>query len=189
MEVHLVDHLMISRMNVDRYEEAQRLLEGCFNRLEVLLPDDAELHATLLSKQASLYSEWSGYAESQGQVEEMKRKRSQTIEAYQESFALLQRAEQEDDISPLQRDTIKKKQASVLNNLAYQLNRAGRFAEALSVINHCIDLKKQGYADLDSLAASSSRKRCGLTNSPVRRSGGAPIQETHDLKPIVGSTR
>jgi hypothetical protein len=158
MEVHLVDHLMISRMNVDHYEEAQHILESCFTRLEALLPHDPELHATLLSKQASLYSEWSGYAESQRQPEEMKRKRSQTIEAYQESFALLQRAEQMDGISPLQRDTIKKKQASVLNNLAYHLNRAGRFVEALSNINRCIDLKKQGYADLDSLAASYGEK-------------------------------
>ena len=158
MEVHLVDHLMISRMNEDHYEEAQRLLEDCFTRLEALLPDDAELHATLHSKQASLYSEWSGYAESHGQVEEMTRKRSQTIEAYQESFALLQRAEQGDGVSPLQQDTIKKKQASVLNNLAYQLNRAGRFAEALSSINQCIDLKLEKYADLDSLVASYGEK-------------------------------
>lgn len=158
MEIHLVDHLMISRMNMDRYEEAQCLLEGCFTRLEALLPGDAELHATLLSKQASLYSEWSGYAESQRQVEEMKWKRSQTIEAYKESLALLRCAEQGDGISPLQQDTIRKKQASVLNNLAYQLNRAGRFAEALSIINRCIDLKKRGYTDLDSLAASYGEK-------------------------------
>jgi tetratricopeptide (TPR) repeat protein len=157
MEVHLIDHLMISRMNEDRYEEAQRLLEGCFSRLESWLSGDAELRATLLSKQASLYSEWSGYTESHGQVEEMKRMRSQTIEAYRESFALLQRAEEE-GLRPLQQDTIKKKQASVLNNLAYHLNRAGRFAEALQSINHCIDLKKQGYADLDSLAASYGEK-------------------------------
>ncbi|HYU73222.1 MAG TPA: tyrosine/phenylalanine carboxypeptidase domain-containing protein, partial [Ktedonobacteraceae bacterium] len=158
MEVHLVDHLMINRMNADRYEEAQRLLEGCFTRLEALLSDDAELHATLLSKRASLYSEWSGYAESHGQVEEMGHLRSQTIEAYGESLALLQRAEQEEGVSPLQQDTIRKKRASVLNNLAYQLNRAGRFVEALERINHCIDLKKAGYADLDSLAASYGEK-------------------------------
>ena len=157
-EVHLVDHLMISRMNEDRYEEAQRLLEGCFSRMELWLSGDAELRATLLSKQASLYSEWSGYAESHGQVEEMKRMRSQTIEAYRESFVLLERAEKQHGLSPLRQDTIKKKQASVLNNLAYQLNRAGRFAEALPAINHCIDLKKQGYADLDSLAASYGEK-------------------------------
>jgi hypothetical protein len=136
MEVHLIDHLMIGRMNEDRYEEAQLLLEGCFSRLESRLSGDAELRATLLSKQASLYSEWSGYAESHGQVEEMKRMRSQTIEAYRESFALLERAEQEEGLHPLRQDTIKKKQASVLNNLAYQLNRAGRFAEALQSINH-----------------------------------------------------
>jgi Domain of unknown function (DUF1704) len=158
MEVHLVDHLMINRMNADRYEEAQHILEDCFTRLASLLADDAELHATLLSKQASLCSEWSGYAESQGQVEEMKRKRSQTIEAYQESLALLQRAGQQEGVRPLQQDTIKKKQASVLNNLAYQLNRAGRFREALESINHCIDLKLEKYADLDSLAASYGEK-------------------------------
>src|SRR5262249_54091436 len=147
MEIHLVDHLMIYRMNEDRYEEAQRLLEDCSTRLEPQLPSDAELHATLLSKQASLYSEWSGYAESHGHMEEMKRKRSQSIEAYRESFAFLQRAEQEEGLRPLKHDTIKKKQASVLNNLAYHLNRAGRFAEALERINSCIDLKEQGYAD------------------------------------------
>src|SRR6266536_2990466 len=158
MEVHLVDHLMINSMNADRYEEAQRHLEGCFTRLEALLSDDAELHATLLSKRASLYSEWSGYAESHGQVEEVGHLRSQTIEAYGESLALLQRAEQEEGVSPLQQDTIRKKRASVLNNLAYQLNRAGRFVEALERINHCIDLKKAGYADLDSLAASYGEK-------------------------------
>src|SRR5260370_35398214 len=100
MEVHLVDHLMISRMNEDRYEEAQRLLEGCFSRLESLLSGDAELHATLLSKPASLYSEWSGKAQSHGPVEEMKRMRSKTIEAYRESFALLERAEQKDGLQP-----------------------------------------------------------------------------------------
>ncbi len=38
------------------------------------------------------------------------------------------------------------------------MNRAGRFAEALQSINHCIDLKEQGYADLDSLAASYGEK-------------------------------
>jgi len=158
MEVHLVDHLMLGCVNEDRYEEAQRLLESCFTRLTSLLPGDAELYATLLSKRASLYSEWSGYAESQGQTQEMERNRSQTIEAYEESFALLERAEQQHGLRPLQRDTIKKKRATVLNNLAYQLNRAGRFAEALQRINHCIDLKKQGYADLDSLAASYGEK-------------------------------
>ena len=158
MEVHLIDHLMIHRMNEDRYEEAQRLLGGCSTRLASLVPGDVELHATLLSKQASLYSEWSGYAESRGQIEEMRRKRSQAIEAYEASFALLQHAERQKGVSPLQQDTIKKKQASVLNNLAYQLNRARRFAGALQRINQCIDLKKEGYADLDSLAASYGEK-------------------------------
>jgi tetratricopeptide (TPR) repeat protein/transcriptional regulator with XRE-family HTH domain len=158
MEVHLVDHLMLCLTREDRYEEAQRLLEGCFARLEPLLPGDAELHAALLSKQASLSSEWSASAESQGQVEEVKRKRRETIEAYQASFTLLQRAEQVDGASPLQRETIKKKQATVLNNLSYHLNRAGRFAEALHSINQCLVLKEQGYADLDSLAASYGEK-------------------------------
>jgi len=158
MEVHLVDHLMIGLMREDRYEEAMHLLEDCSTRLAPLLPDDPELHATLLSKRASFYSEWGEYAESLGQVEEMKQRRALTIEAYQESLALLQRAEQQPGLPPLQRDTIKKKQASVLNNLSYQLNRAGRFAEALHSINRCIELKEQGYADLDSLAASYGEK-------------------------------
>ncbi len=38
------------------------------------------------------------------------------------------------------------------------MNRAGRFSEALESINHCIDLKLNKYADLDSLAASYGEK-------------------------------
>src|SRR5258708_3249771 len=158
MQCHLIDHIMLNRMNEDRYEEANLLLADCFTRLASLLPGDAELHATLLSKQASLYSEWSEHAESQGRKEEAKQRRSQTIDAYRESFALLQLAERQEGTSSLQHRTLKKKQASVLNNLSYQLNRAGRFAEALPIINHCIDLKRHGYADLDSLAASYGEK-------------------------------
>jgi hypothetical protein len=158
MEVHLVDHLMLCLTHEDRYEDAQRLLDGCFTRFEALLSIDAELHATLLTKQASLYSEWSAYEESQGQGEEVMRRRRETIDAYQASLALLRRAEQVDGASLLQRETIKKKQATVLNNLSYHLNRAGRFAEALHTIDQCIALKEQGYADLDSLAASYGEK-------------------------------
>ena len=158
MEVHLVDHIMRYHMTENRFEEAQRLFEDCFRRLESLLASDAELHATLLSKQAVLYNRWSGYAKAQGRVEGAWQFREQAIATYEHCLRLLEEAERDIEKGTLRQSTLRKKRATFLNNLAYQLNLMGRYEEALEAVNQCIELKEQGYAERDSLAATYGEK-------------------------------
>jgi transcriptional regulator with XRE-family HTH domain len=158
MEVHLMDQIMLSRLNDDRFEEAESLLEECFSRLGPRCSDDAELQSTLLSKRAVLFSRRSGYAQSQGRVREAKQLREQAITAYERCLSLLEEAEREVGRGTLHESTLKKKRATFLNNLAYQLNTVGRGAEALGAIDRCLDLKERGYAERDSLAATIGEK-------------------------------
>lgn len=158
MEVHLVDHIARYHLTEDRFEEAQQRIDQCFRHFEPSLAADAELHATLLSKRAVLYSRWSGYAASQGRIEEARGLRDQAIATYKQCLQLLEEALRGVGDGTLRQSTLKKKQATFLNNLAYQLNTVGRFEEALKVVNRCIELKEQGYAERDSLAATYGEK-------------------------------
>jgi tetratricopeptide (TPR) repeat protein/transcriptional regulator with XRE-family HTH domain len=158
MEVHLVDHIMRYHLTGDRFEVAELLLEDCFRHFEQQLDGDAELHATLLSKRAVLYSRWSGYTTAHGQVEEARRLREQVIALYERCLQLLEEALRGVPEGALRHSTLKKKQATFLNNLAYQLNTVGRFEEARKAVNRCIELKEQGYAERDSLAATYGEK-------------------------------
>ncbi len=154
MQVYLLDHILRDYVTAERHEEAERLFDTCFLRLEPLLASDMELHATLLSKRAALYNRWSGYARANGRQEDMQRMQEQAIATYTSCLALLEQALQKAEEGTLWKSTLRKKQATFLNNLAYQLNMVGRYEEALKVVNTCIELKEQGYAERDSLAAS-----------------------------------
>jgi len=158
MEVHLVDHIMQACMSNNQFEEANALLEACFQQMQPLLARELELHATLLMKQAVLYNRWGAYARSLNQQEEAQQLRSRSITLYEESRTLLLLTEKQLGEGSLQQSTVKKKLATCLNNLAYQLNIAGHFEEALRVVNTCLDLKKDGYADRESLAATYGEK-------------------------------
>jgi len=158
MEVHLMDQIMLYHLNDDQFEEAQRLLEDCFRRLEPLFSGDAELQATLLSKRAVLFSRWSGYAQSRGRSEEARQLREQAIATYKQCLSLLEEAERGVRVGTLRESTLKKKQASFQNNLAYQLNTIGHCEEALDAIDRCLHLKEQGYAERDSPAATIGEK-------------------------------
>src|SRR6266487_4370967 len=158
MQVYLLDHIMRDYATAERFEETLHLFDTCFLRLEPLLASDLELHATLLSKQAALYNRWSGYAKSRELPEEALRMQEQAIAIYQSCLALLEQVLQKAEEGTLRKSTLRKKQATFLNNLAYQLNRRGRYEEALKAVNACIDLKEQGYAERDSLAASYGEK-------------------------------
>jgi tetratricopeptide (TPR) repeat protein/transcriptional regulator with XRE-family HTH domain len=158
MEVHLMDQIMLSQLNEERFEEAQRLFEECFCHVEPLLSGDAELHATLLSKQAMFCSRRSGYAKSQGKGEDAMGLREEAIAIYERCLRLLEEAEHGVGVGTLRQSTLKKKRATILNNLAYQLNIVRRAEDALEAINRCIDLKEQGYAERDSLAATYGEK-------------------------------
>ncbi len=158
MEVHLMDQIMLSCLNDERFGEAEHLLDECISRFEPRFPTNAELHATLLSKRAVLFSRRSGSAQSQGHVGEARQLREQAIATYERCLSLLEEAERGVGRGTLQESTLKKKRASFLNNLAYQLNTIGRYEEALSAIDQCLDLKEQGYAERDSLAATIGEK-------------------------------
>jgi hypothetical protein len=158
MEVHLMDQIMLYHLNEDRFEEALCLLEDCSRSLEPLFSADAELQATLLSKRAVLFSRRSGYAQSQGRAGEARQLREQAIAAYEQCLSHLEEAEQGAGRGTLRESTLKKKRATFLNNLAYQLNTVGRCEEALGAIDRCLDLKEQGYAERDSLAATIGEK-------------------------------
>jgi transcriptional regulator with XRE-family HTH domain len=158
MEVHLMEQIMLSYLNEERFEEAELLLEECFSRLKPLCSGDAELQATLQSKRAVLLSRRSGYAQSQGRIEEARQLREQAIAAYERCLSHLEVAEREVGRCTLRESTLKKKRATFLNNLAYQFNTVGRYEEALGAIDRCLELKEQGYAERDSLAATIGEK-------------------------------
>jgi hypothetical protein len=158
MEAYLVHILMRYQMSHDRFEEAQQLLENCFQRLEALFRTDFELHAMLLFRKAWLLNKWSGWVQEQGRSDEAKSKQEQTIKIYQQCISLLQCEEKESAIGALRKHTLKKKLASFLNNLSYQLNRLGSFAEALKVVEESISLKEQGFSDFGTLAAAYGEK-------------------------------
>ncbi|MGB8346573.1 MAG: tyrosine/phenylalanine carboxypeptidase domain-containing protein [Ktedonobacteraceae bacterium] len=158
MEVYLTDRIMLAMLNANRFEEAQHLLDDCFERLASLLSGDSELHAMLLSKQALLFHRHSGYLQANGQMGQASRLREQVIALYERCLHLLEEAERIVKQGSLRESTLKKKRASILNNLAYQLHLVGRCEEALEMINQCLALKGQGYAERDSMAAAIGEK-------------------------------
>ncbi len=54
--------------------------------------------------------------------------------------------------------TLKRRLARDLNQLGYHLNRIGRFAEALPLLEESIALKELGYMQFGSLAATCGEK-------------------------------
>jgi tetratricopeptide (TPR) repeat protein len=158
MQVYLLDHILRDYATAERFEEAKRLFDTCLLRLGPLLAGDRELHATLLSKQAALSNRWSGYAKSNGLLEDAQRMQEQAIAIYRSCLTLLEQALQKAEEGTLRKSTLRKKQATFLNNLAYQLNVVGHYEEALKMVGACIALKEQGYAERDSLAASYGEK-------------------------------
>jgi tetratricopeptide (TPR) repeat protein len=154
MEVYLVHTLLRYYLSEDCFEQAQWLVDECFNRMKVLLTTDLELHAMLLSKQALLSGKWSDYAKAQDCPEEARKRREQAIENYQQSIRLIRTLEQDARVAPLQKRTLKKKLASFLNSLSYHLNRVKRFEEALPAAEQSVELQEEGYANFGLLAAS-----------------------------------
>jgi tetratricopeptide (TPR) repeat protein/transcriptional regulator with XRE-family HTH domain len=158
MEVHLADQIMLALLNTNQFEDAQCLLDECSQRLASLPSSDPELQAMLLSKQALLHHRHSAYLQLQGHLQEARHLRKQVIPLYEQCLHLLEDAERLVKAGTLRESTIKKKRASILNNLGYQFNLVGRFDEALEVINRCLVLKEQGYAERDSLPAALGEK-------------------------------
>jgi tetratricopeptide (TPR) repeat protein len=156
--VHLIHTIMLSHMNMDHFEQAQRLLDECFDHMKALLTRDSELHAVLVSKRGWLLRKRAEYAREQGLPNEAKRLGACSLEQYEHSIRLLREGEQEVNLSPLRKIIFKKKLAIFLNNLSCRLEDMGRCEEALQVIEECIELEEQGYVDFGALAASYGTK-------------------------------
>ncbi|MBV9020409.1 MAG: tetratricopeptide repeat protein, partial [Ktedonobacteraceae bacterium] len=154
-QVHIIHHMMFCAMLQSRFEEAQTLFQGCYSRLESFFASDADLETDVLEERASLFSRWSAYLEEQGETQQARSFRDQCIAVYRQCCDLLTH---HNEASSLQRYRLMKRLAAFLNNLAYQLNRNGQFAEALQAEEQSIALKEQGYRQFGGLAASYGEK-------------------------------
>ncbi len=154
-QVHIIHHMMFCVMLQSRFEEAQTLFERCYSRLEPLFASDVDLETDVLEERASLLRGWSAYLEEQGKIQEARALRDQCIALYRQCCDLLTH---HNEVSSLQRHRLMKRLAAFLNNLAYQLNRNGQFAEALQAEEQSIALKEQGYRQFGGLAASYGEK-------------------------------
>ena len=155
IEVAITYHLMIYAMNDLQFEEAQALLEACYERLAPRLNFDVDLQASLFEKHSWLCGRWSEYVEEQGKREYANELQEQAIALCRQIIALLSTHEER---TPLKSYFLKKRLARAYNNLGYYLNRIGWYNEALQAIESSIFLKEQGYAEIDTLADAYGEK-------------------------------
>jgi hypothetical protein len=155
VQIAVTHDLMLYAMNRVCFEEAQKFLETCSQRLAPLISSRRDLQASLLEKQAWLFGMMSEYAEEQEDAQKAKRYREQSIAIYRQCNALLSVNE---TLLTLENATLKRRLARTLNHLGYHLNRIGQHEAALEVIEGSIALKEQGYLQVGSLAASYGEK-------------------------------
>ncbi|HYU73347.1 MAG TPA: tetratricopeptide repeat protein [Ktedonobacteraceae bacterium] len=155
IEVAVVYTLMTSEMDMLQFEEAQALYDECFARLQAQAMSHPDLQGSLMEKQAWLWARWSEYAEELGDKEKALILEEQAVTYYRKMVPLLTPPER---CTSLERISLQKRLARALNNLAYQLNRRGQYAEALEAIEQSIELKEQGRVEIDTLADAYGEK-------------------------------
>ena len=155
-ELHLVHYLMLAHMSELRFEEAERLLNHTFERLQDLERTHPTQFASLLGRKALLLGTWSEYAQEQQHQQEASALREQAIAVYRQCVSLWQQSEEQ--TSPAKRSTLKYRRARQLNDLGYYLRKCGQFQEALEVIEESLALKMDGYVEPGSLATSYGEK-------------------------------
>jgi tetratricopeptide (TPR) repeat protein/transcriptional regulator with XRE-family HTH domain len=158
-EVYLTRLLMVYAMSDHHFEETQGMFDVCSTRLAEALPSNVDLLASLLELHSLLLARQSDFAEEQGDMESAAEYREQAIKHYHECCRLLSTHEQ---TAPLTGIFLKKRLARSLTNLGYQLDRVGRYEEALPILEQSIALKEQGYVEPGSLAASYGEKSQAL---------------------------
>jgi|SRR5438045_2889295 len=89
VQIAVTHDLMLYAMNRLCFEEAQKFLEACSQRLTPLISSRRDLQASLLEKQAWLLSMMSEYAEEQEDAQQAKSSREQAIAIYRQCNALL----------------------------------------------------------------------------------------------------
>jgi DNA-binding SARP family transcriptional activator/tetratricopeptide (TPR) repeat protein len=145
--IYVTHLLMLDATNCARFEEARTILDAYSTYLKY--------KTSLLGEQAFLLGAWSDYAEEQGNKQQARHLREQTIDLYKQ-LALFLSSQQ--GASPPEQSISKKRLATCLNNLAYHLNIMGFHEEALQMIEQSIPLKEQGYSYVGALAASYGEK-------------------------------
>src|SRR5260370_30585773 len=155
IEVAVVYTLMTSEMDMLQFEEAQALYDACSERLQAKAVSHPDLQGSLMEKQAWLWTRWIEYAGELGDKEKALILEEQAVTYYRKMVPLLTPPER---CTSLERIFLQKRLARALNNLAYQLNRRGQYAEALEAIEQSIELKEQGRVEIDTLADAYGEK-------------------------------
>ena len=155
IEIAVVYSLMTSEMDMLQFEEAQALYDACSERLQAQAVSHPDLQGSLMEKQAWLWARWSEYAEELGDKEKALILEDQAVTYYRKMVPLLSPPER---CTSLEQIFLQKRLARALNNLAYQLNRRGQYAEALEAIEQSIELKEQGRVEIDTLADAYGEK-------------------------------
>jgi transcriptional regulator with XRE-family HTH domain/tetratricopeptide (TPR) repeat protein len=156
-EIHIIHHLLLCDLNIFHFEEAQALLDASSQRFASLQSSHLELQLAFLEEQAFLFGRWSEALEEKGKLQEAKIHREKTISYYRQCNSLLFAHLKSED-TDLKKSLLKKRLTLSLNNLCYQLNRIGRYEEALQMVEQCIALKEQGYTQFGALAAAYGEK-------------------------------
>lgn len=149
IELHVTHRLMFQAIQALHFEDAQALLEVRSERLAKTFP------LSLLEERASLYGEWSDYAYEQGDHQRARELREQAIMLYRECCQKIAAKIAED---PHNNTLRKQGLGRCLNNLGYNLNRGGRYEEALQAIEESLSWREQGYVEFGGLAASYGEK-------------------------------
>ncbi len=149
IELHVTHRLMFQAIQALYFEEAHALLEVRCERLAETFP------LTLIEERASLYGEWSDYADEKGDHRRARELREQAILLYRECSQKIAARIAED---PYNNTLRKRGLGRCLNDLSYNLNRTGRYEEALQAIEKSLSWREQGYVEFGGLALSYGEK-------------------------------
>lgn len=150
-EIQPVHLLMVYHMSHKRFEEAQSILEAGLTRLEPYKEAQADLHASLLVRRASLLARWSYDLEERGEIENVPSMQEEIIALYRQCCTLVLSFSEP---SFLKKHLLKKRLSVYLNELGYHLTRNGQAAGAIEPLEQSIALGEQGYCNFGALAAA-----------------------------------
>ncbi|MHB8596739.1 MAG: tyrosine/phenylalanine carboxypeptidase domain-containing protein [Ktedonobacteraceae bacterium] len=150
-DIYLTRILVAYLISRQQFEEAQMLVDETAERISVMNVQDPDIQAALVEVRALLLAGWSTFLSEQDPTRAVEL-RNRTIVLYRQGCELLNR--EQGETSFLTMVFRKKRLARLLTNQGYQLDRLGRYEEALPVLEQSRILKERGYVDPGSLAAT-----------------------------------
>ncbi|MEO8974048.1 MAG: tyrosine/phenylalanine carboxypeptidase domain-containing protein [Ktedonobacteraceae bacterium] len=151
-DIYLTRILVAYLSSRQQFEEAQLLVDETAERILVMNVPEPDVQAALIEVRALLLASWSTFLTEQNPTHAVEL-RNQTITLYRQGCELLSR-EQQEETSLLTMVFRKKRLARLLTNQGYQLDRLGRYDEALPVLQQSQTFKEHGYVEPGSLAAT-----------------------------------